>query len=212
MNATSKHVRLALAAAAGGTLLFGCQNQRFDETPRAMAQSQELTAGSGDEGAQLSEDQIVGVLASANESQITLGHMTADNLLTPDLRRYAGDMIMSHSQAQVRLSQLSEEQAMSVDDSPVAQEFSDSEGSAEQTLAREPIGRDYDMKYAAAEAQHHQQVIALIDNQLMQDARSERTITELQKTRAEASTHAGRINEIAAQLSPLPPPVPRREY
>jgi predicted outer membrane protein len=210
MNATSKHVRLALAAAAGGTLLFGCQNQ--GDTSHVMAQSQELTAGSGDEGAQLSEGQIIGVLASANEAQITLGHMSADKLLTPDLRRYAGDMIMSHSQAQVRLSQLTEEQGMAVDDSPVAQEFSDSEDSAEQTLAREPIGRDYDLKYAAAEAQHHQQVLALIDNQLMQDARSERTISELQQTRAEAATNAGRINELAAQLSPPTPPVPRREY
>jgi predicted outer membrane protein len=217
MILTSHHLeRIVPAALFAGSLLCACQGPSMEpsagiNTVSAGAQAAPLEDGTEPAGT-LSEDQIVGVLATANESEITHGHLVADKLTHEELRRYAGDMIVVHTQAQVRLSQIVTDQALTVDDSPIAQDLNSDDGAAASALENAPTGLSLDLKYAQAEADHQQKLLELIDNMLMPDAHNEALQAELQQSRTATIEHVQRVNDLAAQLTPEPPSPPRREY
>jgi len=151
-------------------------------------------------GPVLSEGEIVGVLEEANAAEIVHGHLVVERLTDDALRKYAGDMIKVHTQAQVHLSELSAARSLGSADSALAQELSSRHGAVSNALETEQACARLDRRYALAEVLHHEELLELIGYALLPESRSDALRAELQRTRYLTQRHLARARALAERL------------
>jgi predicted outer membrane protein len=151
-------------------------------------------------GPELSEGEILGVLVASNATEIAHGHEVAMRLTDEALREYASDMIMAHTQAQVKLTALAAERAQPPEGGPLTQELASREGAVSRALQAEPASVHLDRQYALAEMLHHRELLELIDYALLPESRSSALRAEILRARNASEQRLQRIGRLAQRL------------
>lgn len=151
-------------------------------------------------GPELSEAEILGVLVASNATEIAHGHEVARRLTDEALREYASDMIMAHTQAQVKLSALARAHAQSPEGGPLTQELASREAAVSRALQAEPASVQLDRQYALAEMLHHRELLELIDYALLPESRGSALRAELLHARNASEQRLQRIRRLAQRM------------
>lgn len=131
----------------------------------------------------LTDKEIAGVTEAANSSEIEQAKIAEKRAKNPEVRRFAGMMLTHHQKAQAELTKLGIKTA----DSPVSIQL-DTANASTVDLLKNSTG-DFDRVYIDSQVEAHRNVIALIDAQLLPNAKEPSLRAYLQKIRSQVEEH-----------------------
>lgn len=198
--------RTTLGTIALITALVACGDDTATPKDAAADQPQAIDTGTEvklDVGVdladvQLNDGQILAVAEKANEGEIALGAQAEGSASDQQVKQFAHQMQIQHSNANTRLITLSGQQSIVAAGSMVWQQLVDTQTAAEATLFGK-TGAAYDVAYMESQVKGHQEIIKLLDEMLL-DVQNAALKTELQTERADAQTHLTQALALLAQL------------
>jgi putative membrane protein len=151
--------------------------------PAGASIAQQDAAKSPADSRLLTDTEIAGVTEAANASEIEQAKIAQRKAKNPEVKRFAGMMLMHHQQAQTDLARLGIKTA----DSPVSIQL-DTASASTLDLLKNATG-DFDRVYIDSQVEAHRNVIALIDSQLLPSAKEPSLRAYLQKVRNQVEAH-----------------------
>ena len=136
----------------------------------------------------LSEAQVLGVLASANQGEINEGNLAPGRASSPAVLAFAARMVTEHTAALNRVTALASSTGLTPVASPTSQALDAISASTVQALT--PLsGSVFDVAYIQSQVAAHNTVLNNIDRQLLPSATTEALRSELTTTRAAVAEH-----------------------
>jgi predicted outer membrane protein len=125
--------------------------------------------GSGGQTAQLSNAQVVKVLATVNEGEVAAAQAAVPSAQAAAVKNYATEMIADHSAANAQTLALVSTKHIAPQPSGVSEHLDDDAAALLATLSQTPQG-NFDHVYIQSQVTMHQEVLTLIDTQLLPSA------------------------------------------
>jgi putative membrane protein len=150
--------------------------------------------------APLTDAQIAKVLDAVDTSEIAQAKVAQKKSKNPKVKKFAAHMIQAHTKSKTKATAWVKKAKLTPEESPVSQELSEK---AAQNLATLE-GADattFDAAYIAAQAQQHNEVLALIDGRLAPGATDEKLKAFLGETRTMVETHATEAKELESSVT-----------
>ncbi|MDB4987962.1 MAG: rane protein [Myxococcaceae bacterium] len=152
----------------------------------------------------LTDSQIAGVLAKANQGEIDQGDYASTKAKAKPIVDYAKLMVSMHTQAQTDQTALLQTLSLTPADSAVSVMLA---GNATQTLDKLKTidaGDGFDYAYISAQVTQHQSVLDLLDQILIPQASSPVLKTALQTARAMVKSHLDTAQALVATYRAAP--------
>jgi len=165
-------------------------------------------AGPSDAGAQdgqagdagmLSDDQIVAVMAAANDGEIQAAQLAVSKSSDSAVTDFANLMITDHRAANQMLMEVSQSSSLP----PIESALSDQlrvAASKQQKRLMKLSGAEFDQAYMLAQVKDHRQVLMLIDDTLLPSVRNTMLKLLLQQMRTTVAKHLAMARDIVDQL------------
>lgn len=163
--------------AAGETATSG------SSTPAGASVAEQDATKPPSDSRPLTDTEIAGVTDAANSSEIEQAKIAERKAKNPEVKRFAGMMLTHHQRAQTELAKLGIKKA----DSPVSIQL-DTASASTVDLLKNSTG-DFDRVYIDSQVEAHRNVIALIDAQLLPNAKEPSLRAYLQKIRVQVEAH-----------------------
>lgn len=148
----------------------------------------------------LVDEQIVGVMAAVNTSEIEQAALAMDRASNADVRAYATKMWQEHTQANERLTDLIADQEIESATSSVRQQFATESLQVIQTLQNQ-TGSAFELTYMQAQRTAHARVLALIDATLLPSVDNAALEMELLAMRADIVDHLAGADALVEELT-----------
>jgi len=147
----------------------------------------------------LTDGQIAGLMVGIDTAEIDAGKLALARSHNPNVREFALRMVSKHEAAESELNAMISAQGLTPTQSVVYDNvILDSQA---RTLSLAASGEpDFDRAYVTSELQNHEALLALLNNQLVDEAKNAPLRTSLEATRAKALDHIQMAKEILASL------------
>lgn len=189
----------------GAAALAACSKGDTSETPRpAASQGDEaspqepLAVDSSRSTSQLSDGQILGILASVDAGEIEQARFAFSQANDPRVKEYAEHMIQQHSDSTREITALASQNGLT----PTASNNSSVLQTKSQKILeglKSATDASFDATYMQAQIQQHQEVLDMLQAQLMPASRSDAVAAQLKSTHTMIQAH---LNE-ARRIEPL---------
>jgi putative membrane protein len=147
----------------------------------------------------LTEAQIFGILAAANNGEIEAANLAQQKSVNQNVKTFADNMIKDHTQMQMDAQALATKLSITPADSNISTDLK-SGADKEMEKLRTVEGPEFDKAYAAAQVADHTKVLSLIDKKLLPSAKNEEVKTMLQKARPTIAEHLEHAKTLEARL------------
>jgi putative membrane protein len=147
----------------------------------------------------LSDDQIFGVLHTANVGEIEQARLAQKQAKNVRVKQFAGMMIKDHSDADKKGNDVARKTKASPAPSDVAGHL-ESEAKQMTSAMSSQKGSDFDKSYIDAQVKEHQAVLDLIEKQLMPNAQSAELKSLLQSLKPKIEGHLREAQDIQKAL------------
>jgi putative membrane protein len=174
---------LAAALALGGMISCGDDD---DETPQNTS---------------LDDPQVLGVLATANQGEVTFSQRGVDNGQDAQVKTFARDMVDMHTMALARVQSLASTTGLATKESNVSASLMSAEKDAESKVdAQTAPSREYDLHFMCAQVRLHRGVLKVIDESLTPSAKRQEVRDEVITTRPAVAQHLQMAQDIVVKL------------
>jgi putative membrane protein len=191
------HARLALAVLlAGASVLSACAEGKQD----GMHQQRAVTPSVGQPSGKmnLSDANIVSLLAIANQADIEGGQLAEIKASSSDVRSYGTRMISDHGSMLSQGNQLSKQLMINPVEPALGQQML-SEHQKSMEALKKKSGEEFDRAYIEHEIEMHQKVIRLVD-QATQAADHPQLRTLLEQSRPALNDHLEQAQNVRQSL------------
>jgi putative membrane protein len=147
----------------------------------------------------LSDDQIFGVLHTANVGEIEQARLAQKQAKNARVKQFAGMMIKDHSDADKKGTDVAKKTKASPAPSDVSRNL-ESDAKQLTSAMSSQKGSDFDRSYIDAQVKEHQGVLDLIDKQLLPNAQSAELKSLLQSLRPKIEGHLREAQDIQKAL------------
>jgi len=177
--------RLAVAVVlAGSSVLSACAQGKQDGMHQRAAKS---STAQPNAKMDLSDANIVSLLAIANQSDIEGGQLAEAKANSREVRSYGTRMISDHASMLRQGNQLSKQLMLNPVQPPIAQQMQ-SEHEKSMEALKKKSGQEFDRAYIEHEIQMHQKVIRLVE-EATQSADNPQLRTLLEQSRPALEEH-----------------------
>lgn len=166
----------------------------------APAGSNAQAGAGGNQAVSLSDAQIASVLLTADAGEVQQNMVALTRAVAPSARAFAQDLIDMHTAAQLRLNTLLTALNIVPQSSPVSDQLLKASDRIVAKLQNDS-GVTFDMTYLQSQIDVHIQVLNLIDQTLLPNAKSEQLRNEIATVRAEVALHLARARTLAQALN-----------
>lgn len=185
-------VAVAVFSAIAGV---GCSAEP-SQPVAAASQGDEVTPA--ESAKQLSEGQIMKVLATADTSEIAQAQLAVTKANEPAVRQFANHMIEQHSRSKQEGASYADQAGITPSVSKLSNKL-DRDGSDELKQLQAADGTAFDGAYIKAQVKQHQALLSKLDEELI-PAASARTREQLETTRGMVEHHLTQAKEIESTL------------
>lgn len=190
----------------GAAALAGCSKGDASEhaTQPAASQGDEATpqeplaVDNSRATSQLSDSQILGILATVDSGEIEQARFAFSQANDPRVKEYAEHMIEQHTDSTKKLTALASENGMT----PTASNNSTALQTKSQNILaglKNATDASFDATYMQAQIQQHQEVLDMLHSQLLPASRSDAVSAQLKSAHSMVQAH---LNE-ARRIEPL---------
>jgi putative membrane protein len=190
---------------AAAALGFGCESQNNStgapgtSSPTTTPQGQTAQGGKTTQTSEMKLDDatktriVLTELHAANQAEINEGKLASDRAQSPDVKKFASDMVTDHTVADQKLTDLTKRLEIDINTAPTNPiEAAMSEaGDARKRMLSGLSGAAFDVAYVAPEAHEHELVLQIIDQgQKSASADVKRLLDEVKPTIESHREHA----------------------
>jgi putative membrane protein len=180
---------LAAALALAGT--FSCGDDDDDGSPQNTS---------------LSDAQVLGVLATANQGEVSFSQRGIDNGRDAQVKTFSRDMVDMHTMALAHVQTVASSTDLGTADSNVSASLKSSEKDAETKVdAQTAPSLEYDLYFMCAQVRLHRGVLKTIDESLVPSAKRQEVSTEVTSTRPVVAQHLQMAEDIVLKLGASSP-------
>lgn len=154
-------------------------------------------AGANDTSS-LTDGQVAGVMQAINQAQIQQALLAQSKASTPEVKRFARQMVTTYRAVQTKESALFSRLQISPSESTISNDIRANAQNDLSTL-QSSKGKDFDKSYIDAEVKHLQDVSDILDR-ATRDSRSSELKTEIQNMRTKADGHLRDAQRIQQNL------------
>lgn len=154
-------------------------------------------AGANDTSS-LTDGQVAGVMQAINQAQIQQALLAQSKASTPEVKRFARQMVTAYRAVQTKESSLFSRLQISPSESTISNDIRANAQNDLSTL-QSSKGKDFDKSYIDAEVKHLQDASDLLDR-ATRDSRSSELKTELQNMRTKVDGHLRDAQRIQQNL------------
>jgi len=144
--------------------------------------------GAGGMAATLSDAQVLRVLATANQGEVAVGQLALAGAAVPSVKTFAQTMVTEHSAANVQVLGLVASKHLAPEASPVSEMLDREATEMLAALSQTPTAM-FDRAYMEGQVTMHQEVLALLDDQLIPSASDADLKALLATLRMAVATH-----------------------
>lgn len=184
---------LALTALAGA----GCSSSNSEEPAAASSQGDEVTPAEGN--TELTQGQILNVLATVDSGEIAQAQLAVTKATAPQVRQFANDMIEMHSRSKQEGAQFAEQSGITLSSSKLSNTL-ENKGSAELRELETTDASKFDKTYMHAQVKQHQEVLDKVNSQLIPAANAT-TRDQLETARGMVQQHLADAKKIDEALT-----------
>lgn len=189
----------------GAAALAACSKGDASETPRAAASQgdeaspqEPLAVDNSRATSQLSDSQILGILATVDSGEIEQARFAFSQANDPRVKQYAEHMIEQHTESTQKINALASQNGLT----PTASNNASTLQTKSQTILeglKSATDASFDATYMQAQIQQHQEVLDMLHAQLLPASRSDALSAHLKSTHSMVQSH---LNE-ARRIEPL---------
>lgn len=151
--------------------------------------------------ANLSEGQIVKIIATANKGEIDAGQLASRNSREKPSKAFGQMMVKEHSKNDTKGKLIAKKNMIIPKDSSLNQELM---LKSKNTITELKEARlNFDKMYIDSQVVMHQDVLNLIDDELLPNAKSEELISFLKETRHHVDMHLEEAKKLQAERKGL---------
>jgi putative membrane protein len=115
--------------------------------------------------------QIAGIVVTANQVDINAGKLAEKKAASPEVRKFAKQMVTDHSGVNKQASELAKKLKLTPQDSDTSKSLKEG-GEANVAKLKDMKGADFDKAYVDNEVGYHQAVIDALDKTLIPSAQN----------------------------------------
>ena len=145
------------------------------------------TMANSNDTSNLTDGQVAGVLQAINQAQIQQALLAQKQASSPEVKRFARQMVTAYRSVQTKESALFQRLQISPSESTLSNDLR-ADAQNELSTLQSSKGKDFDRSYVDSEVTHLQNVSDLVDR-AMRDARSAELKSELQNVRTKVDGH-----------------------
>jgi putative membrane protein len=149
--------------------------------------------------APLTDGQIAGLMSGIDTAEIDAGRLALSRSHDPNVRQFALRMVSTHQAAESELNAVLSAQGLTPSQSALCNNLVlDSRTRAQALAASADPG--FDRAYMTSELQDHEALLALLNNQLVDEAKSPPLRSSLEATRVKVLDHIQMAKEVLGSL------------
>ena len=185
--------------------LDGALASPADTTPSTVASapasgSSDADAGGASTPTALTDDQILGVIHTANQGEIEQAKIAEAKGKDGRVKKLALMMLKDHTASDDKAAALAKQSAGSLEPSATSRSLEGHAQGATNTLAVE-TGGELDREYVDTQVKEHQAVLDMIDQQLLPSAKGADLKDFLTEVRSKVATHLQHAQDLQAAMS-----------
>lgn len=170
-----------------------------DNTPPSGATSMQDGAANGQTVSPLTDDQILGVIRSADQGEIEQARLAESRTKDHRVRKFAEMMIHDHTDADAKAEKIARSDNLSFAPSQTQTSLETDAHGATSSLQSQ-TGTDFDRQYADTQVKEHQSVLDLIDQKLLPAASDPKVKDYLTAVRGKVAMHLQQARELQSKL------------
>jgi putative membrane protein len=148
----------------------------------------------------LSDAQIVLIGITADQSEVDAGKMAQTKATHAEVKAFAAMMVKDHTDAMKKKNDMAKKLSLTPADSTHSTQLkTDAQQMATELQALK--GKDFDSRYIETQVKAHQQVLDLLDQKMIPNAKNADLKSELETVRAKVADHLKKAQEIQAKLA-----------
>jgi putative membrane protein len=156
------------------------------------------TGGATMDVSSLDDAQLAAVITAINTGQIQAAQVAATRASTPEVKKFAREMLTQHREMQSHASQVFSKQQITPSDNAISNQLK-SDAQTELSTLQGERGKEFDRDYIDGQIRDHNHALELIDR-MMANAKSPELRTELQNARAKVENHLRDAERIQTSL------------
>lgn len=181
-------------AAAAVLLLAACAGGQKPSGPQAEA-------GKTAPAIELTEPQVVGILAAANDVDVAAGQQAESNASAAPVQAFGRQMIADHTALNGKGAELAAKLGLAAEESPTSKRIRD-DGVKAYTLRSSLTGETFDKAYLDDEIAFHVAVLQTIDEALLPNARNPELQALITAARPQIAAHLEQARTLRKSLGP----------
>jgi putative membrane protein len=201
----------------GAAALTGCSKGEAEYAKPAASQGDEVTppesmaANSSRSASQLSDNQILGILAAVDSGEIEQARYAFSKANDPRVKEFAEHMIEQHTASTKEISALASQHSLA----PAASNNATNLQTKGQKILdglKSSTSAAFDATYMSAQVEQHQEVLNMVHDQLIPASRSDAVSAQLKAAHGMVQMHLnearriGPLLDAAAKTDPTQPP------
>lgn len=147
----------------------------------------------------LSDAEVVTVALTVNEGEIQLAELAKKNATSQDVKQFAAMMITHHSAAAQKEKTLMTKATLTRAETDTSRTLK-SDGESALSRLKNEKGKDFDKSYIDQQVKAHQDVLAVVDNQLLPSAKNADVKAHVTEIRRTVSDHVQKAEAIQKKL------------
>jgi putative membrane protein len=197
--ASPPRLSAGVAPASPGTDFTSTEPGAAPVTSAAQPASAPPPVATVDSTPPLTDAQILHVLHSANASQIAQAKLAVAKAKDARVRKLAAMLIDDQTKADAKGAAVARKAGLTPEASPVSSSLDSDAGQSTSALEAES-GVDFDRAYVGTQVKQHKAELALIDGQLIPNARNSDLVTLLKTVRPSIELHFQRALELQSAM------------
>jgi putative membrane protein len=192
--------RFALGATLAGMAL-GCASHHYEEAPRGQTSTAENAPAAGQKN-EMSDGEITSTVNAFIDGETAKAELARNNASTVEVRNFASSILSDTSSIKSDLGGIAQKMTMvpALDDD--AKKFISTSNATLNSL-KDKHGSDFDKTYIDSTIKDHRQMLDLLDNKLIPNAKLPELAGTLRNVRAKVSRHLMDAEQIQPSLAAI---------
>lgn len=152
------------------------------------------------QAATLEDDEIVGIVAVANVNEINAGKLAMSNAYKDKVKAFAERMVKDHRDMDEQMGKLAVRQKLNPTPGEISETLKARGSEAMEDLKIAPKGPIFDKEYMAGQVRAHEEVLELLNNQLIPEAKNPELKNLLQKSARQVESHLDHARKLHEEI------------
>lgn len=160
----------------------------------------QTTSSSAPAATPMTDAEIAAIASAANKGEIEMAELATKNAQNAQVKSFASMMITEHGQAAAKGKSIAQKANITPAENDVSKQLK-TETETTITSLKSQKGKDFDKAYMDAQVKVHKEVLSMIDDKLMPNAKNPELKTHLTDMRQHVEHHLQKAQEIDQKLS-----------